>query len=333
VAAGTEITHDSWPRRILHWLWQHLTVVLAVLVAGGLLAYVINIAVTPKSGDQFLAVLRDTWWLVLLLTIPYLVVRLFVWRHLLLELKLRIPWRPLIVSFAAGEATKVFPAGIYVENALLARLEDFRTDGTVRSTAATTGTLGLESFVAVPVLLVLGLPGYSWLRWAIIGIVGAWVALLLLVWLLIRFGEQHIPQNAPRWIRRGLEIADKFFKIGASMITWRTLAAVVPTAIYLFLYAVGLHAIVHAGGFHQFNYLDASAVYAFIVLTVILIPIPTETGLTEFGGYAALLAYNVPGPTAAVVMLSMRALFTGMTIAVAVVVMVLLRSELSEAAH
>ncbi len=333
MAAGTETAQHSWPRSVLHWLWQHLTVVLAMLVAGGLLAYVINIAATPKSGGQFLAVLRDTWWIVLLLTIPYFVIRLFVWRHLLLELKLRVPWRPLIASFAAGEATKVFPAGVYVENALLARLEDFRTDGTVRSTAATTGTLGLESLVAVPVLLVFGLPGYSWLRWAIVAVVGAWIALLLLLWLLIRFGEQHIPQNAPGWIRRGLEIADKFFKIGASLVTWRSLAAVVPTAMYLFLYAVALQAIVHAAGFKQFDYLDASAVYAFIVLTVILIPIPTEIGLTEFGGYAALLAYNVPGPTAAVVMLSMRALFTGMTIGLSVVVMLLLRSELSEAAH
>jgi uncharacterized membrane protein YbhN (UPF0104 family) len=308
-------------------------VVLAVLVAGGLLAYVINIAATPKNGGQFLVVLRDTWWIILLLTIPYFVIRLFVWRHLLLELKLKIPWRPLTVSFAGGEATKVFPAGVYVENALLARIEDFRTDGTVRSTAATTAMLGIESFVAVPVLLILSLPGYSWLRPAIVAVVGAWVLLLFLVWLLIRFGEHHIGPNAPNWMRRGVQIAEKFFEVAASLISWRTLSAVVPTAIYLFIYAVGLYFIVHAAGVSKFSYFHAIALYAFIVLTVILIPIPTEIGLTEFGGYAALLAYNIPGPTAALIMLCMRALFTGTTIAVAAFVMFLLRSELSEAAH
>jgi uncharacterized membrane protein YbhN (UPF0104 family) len=331
MAAGTEERHRPWLDAGWAWVRGHLNVVLAVLVAGGLLAYVVNIAVTPKSGGQFLQVLRDTWWIVLLLTIPNLVVRAYVWRYLLHELGLRVPWRPLLVSFAAGEMTKVFPAGIYVENALLARLEHFRADGTVRSTAATTAMLGIESFVAVPVLLVLSLPGYSWLRLLIVAVVGAWVLLLALVWLLIHFWKHHIGPGAPAWIRRGVEIAEKFFEVGASLVNWRTLVAVLPTAVYLFLYAVALHAIAQAAGAHSFSYLDAIAVYAFIVLTVILIPVPTEIGLTEFGGYAALLAFNIPGPSAALIMLSMRALFTGMTILVAGTAMLLLRSELSEA--
>jgi NNP family nitrate/nitrite transporter-like MFS transporter len=64
------------------------------------------------------------------------------------------------------------------------------------------------------------------------------------------------------------------------------------------------------------------------VLAVILVPIPTELGLTEFTGLGALLAYGVPSATPAVVMLSFRILTTGATLLVAGALLVLLRHEL-----
>jgi uncharacterized membrane protein YbhN (UPF0104 family) len=59
-----------------------------------------------------------------------------------------------------------------------------------------------------------------------------------------------------------------------------------------------------------------------------MVPIPTELGITEFTGFGALAAYGVPGPTAAVIMLGMRLLATGMTIVVAGALLLLLRDEL-----
>jgi uncharacterized membrane protein YbhN (UPF0104 family) len=68
--------------------------------------------------------------------------------------------------------------------------------------------------------------------------------------------------------------------------------------------------------------------YALIVLAVIMVPIPTELGITEFTGLNILLAYGLSRPTAAIIILSLRLLTTGLTILVAGTVLFLMRAEL-----
>jgi uncharacterized membrane protein YbhN (UPF0104 family) len=74
---------------------------------------------------------------------------------------------------------------------------------------------------------------------------------------------------------------------------------------------------------------DVIGVYALVVLAVVMIPIPTEIGITEFAGLGGLLAYGISRPTAALIMLSVRLLASGSTIAVAAAILVLMRQELS----
>jgi uncharacterized membrane protein YbhN (UPF0104 family) len=320
------------PKGIARWIRRHAQVqkVLPLIVGVGLIAYVMSIAVAPKSGGQLWQIVKGTWWLIFLLTLPYLGLRALIWRKLLEGLNINVPWRPLIASFAGGEMTKAFPAGVYVENFLLAKVEHFRSHAAVRSSMATTAMLGLESLIAVPTVLIVGVPGLSWLRVVVLAIVGAWIVLLGAVWLFVHYRSHKITEKSPLWQREINRIARDFLDAGKDLIAWRTLLLAVPTAVYVFIYMVDLFVIVRAVGITDLSLVHVMAIYAFTVLVVILIPIPTEIGLTEFSGLSAFVGYGVPRAEAAVIMLGLRALATGMTIVVAGIAMLVLRSELTE---
>src|SRR5690349_5123357 len=96
----------------LWWLRRHLhfKVVFPVIVAAGLLAYVASLVSTPQATQALAMVTQQVWWIVLPLTIPYLVARAYVWNDLMQELGLAVPLRRLLLAFAAGEIAKSLPA-------------------------------------------------------------------------------------------------------------------------------------------------------------------------------------------------------------------------------
>ena len=316
----------GWVRRL-----ANPRIVVPVVVSIGLLAYVISVATAPQSGARLWQIVQRTWWIVLLLIVPYLALRALVWHELLEQLDIDVPWRPLLVAFAGGEITKSLPAGVYVQNYLIARLEHFGQVATARSTMASTAMLGLEAALAVPIALLLGWPGMAWVRWTLLGIVVAWIVVMGLAWLLVNFGIHHLPARTPDWVRSVTRFIEEFLEAGGELVAWRTARSLLPTAGYMFIYAVDLYVIVRALGIPGISLPDAVGIYAFVVLTVILVPIPTEIGLTEFTGLMALIAYGVPQPEAAIVILGLRALATGMTILVSAALLIVLRRELSRA--
>lgn len=306
-----------------------ISVVLTSLFALALLALVSYIASARNSGVELWRILQGTWILVLALTFPYLAARALVWQELLQQLGIKVPWRQMAVSFAGGEITKTLPAGVYVQNYLLARLVHFGSFSVVRSSMATTAMLGLEAAIALPLALIFGVPHQPWIFWTLIGIVVAWICILILAWLLVHPVGRRYEQRLPPIVRTVRELVEEFLSAGRELITWKTLRAFVPTALYMTIYAVELYAIILAAGIHNISFLNTLGIYSLTVLAVILIPIPTEIGLTEVTGLGALAAYGVPRSTAAIVMLSLRILATGMTILVAAAVIFLLRGELA----
>ncbi len=303
--------------------------VLPLVVGVGLLAYVVSIAIAPESGDQLWRIVQGTWWIILLLTFPYLALRALVWHELLEHLGVDVPWRPTLIAFAGGEVTKSLPAGVYVQNYLLARLEHFGQEAVARATMASTAMLGLEAAIAVPVAAVIGWPGRPSVRWALAGVVAAWIAALGLAWLLVHYGARHLSATTPGWVYRSISFLDEFLAAGGELIAWRTARNLVPTALYMLVYVIDLYAIVRALGVDSLTFTNTIGIYAFVVLSVILVPIPTEVGLTEFGGLMALIAYGVPEPMAAIIILGMRAQVTGMTIVVASAMLLGLRWKLA----
>jgi uncharacterized membrane protein YbhN (UPF0104 family) len=317
-------------RRLGGWVRRHVSVrvVLPLLVAGGFLAYVSTVAVARQSGDELWHIIQDTWWLVLLLTFPYLAARLLVWNMLLSQLRVTIPWRPLVVAFSAGEVTKSLPAGVYVQVWLLGQLRHFRELTLVRSTLATTAMLGLESLLAVPAALVVGVPGQPWVSQTVLAVVLAWLIVLGVAALLIRSRVPDVLTRHAPWLVGVLRVVEETFDATRELISWRTLLTLPPTAAYMFIYVIDLYAITRAAGVHNVSLAAIVGTYALIVLAVIMVPIPTELGITEITGLNILLAYGLSRPTAAIIILSLRLLTTGLTILVAGTVLFLMRAEL-----
>jgi len=307
-------------------LSANISLVITTILAAGMLAIVSRIAAARNSSAYLFTILEHTWLLVLVLTIPYLVARALVWQELLTALGVKVPIRSMATSFAAGEITKTLPGGIYVQNYLLARLERFDEYSLVRSSMSTTAMLGLESAIALPVALIFQIPGEPWIFWALIAVVIAWIVLLFLAWMLVHHWGVDFRDRLPRWLDKIREILEDFLAAGRELIKLRTLRLLIPTAIYMLFYAIELYAIIRAVHIPGITFGDAVGIYALIVMVDVLVPIPTEIGLTEFTGLGALLAYNVQQSKAAIVILSFRILATGMNITLAGAVLLALRS-------
>lgn len=319
-------------KRAFNWLREHAhaNVVLPAIVGAGLLAYVASLASAPKNAAALWAAIKQVWWIVLLLTFPYLVARLYVWNDLMRELGVRVPFRQALLAFAGGEMTKSLPGGIYVENYLLKRLTHMDEKRTVRSSAATTAILGLEATLALLVVLVVGIPGVPWVRWGLLVVVGVWLVLIAGLWWLIHLGAER-SARLPGWLAHVRRDAAEFLKDGRALLRWRTVRNLGPTALYMFIYAVDLYFIIRALGLPRLGWVAVVTVYAAMVLAVILVPIPTEIGIAEISALGALTAFGVGHNQAAVVALSLRILATGATILVSGVVFLALRGELREA--
>jgi uncharacterized membrane protein YbhN (UPF0104 family) len=305
-----------------------MRVLIPAIIAAGMLAYVSYAASARNSGPELLNVLQQTWVLFLLLMFPYLLCRLLVWYQLLRELRVDVPLRHLVVAFAGGEMTKSLPAGIYVENLILERVERLSRVETVRSTGATTAMLGLETALAVPAIVIIGLPGMSWVRWAVIGVVVVWLLILVAVRFLVSGAEERLTLSALRWLRKAAMIVDDFLQAGVDLVQPRTALSLIPTAAYMLIYVVYLAAITLALGIHRLNFIDLIAVYAVVVLAVVLVPIPTEIGLAEFSGLGALQAFGVQPAMAALMVVALRIEATGATILVSLIAFLVFRRGL-----
>jgi uncharacterized membrane protein YbhN (UPF0104 family) len=315
--------------RVLHWLRAHVTVraVAPLVLALGLLAYVADLASAPHSGAELWTLIRSTWWIVFILTVPYLVTRAIVWWELLDQLDVRVRIRPFLVSFAGGEITKSLPAGDYVQNYLLSRFCHFGAGAVVRSFMATTAILALESALAVPVVLIIGVPGWSWLFWTIIGLVAAWIVVLIALWLLIDRWGSHVRPEIHPLLRRARDLVEEFLQAGGALLTRRTARSLLPTAVYMLCYVIDLYVMIRAVEVHGISFVDTLSIYGFIVLVTILIPIPGEIGVTELSGVGVLIAYGVPAAKAAVIVLGLRILATGFTIVQSGAILAALRRE------
>ncbi len=298
-----------------------------VVVTLGLLAFVSLIAAAPASGGELLAIVQRTWWVALLLTIPYIGARAMVWHELLEQLKVAVPWRLTLLALAGGEIAKTLPGGVYLQNYILARSADLGETLVVRSATATTATLGMESALALPVALIIGLPNAPWLPRMLLGAVATWLVLLTLLWLLIHHWQVHLAAGTPRRLRHALLIAEEVFAAAAQLVTWRTFRTLAFTAVYMLVYVAELHLVATAVGVSAIGFRAALGIYSIVVLAVILVPLPTKLGATELTGLTALVAYGAAAPLAAVIMLGLRLVATGATMLVAAVLMLVLRRE------
>ena len=317
----------------VRWLRRHLGLraVVALLIALGLFAYVVDIASHGDLGGGLGEVVGRVGLAALVLVVPFFALRALTW-HLLLDLVgVRAPLRQTVAAFASGELTKSLPGGIYLETYVLARLERFGEREIVGAAVATTGMDVMVGTVGFVVAMLVGLPGEPWFRLALAGVAAAWVVAFGGAWLLVRWWRPQERAAAPRWVRATgrvvLEAADGVRRIVAP----GTVRPIATTAVSLVILVIVFWLVAEAVGIGQVGLIGAVSVIVITSLANDLLPIPMELGLTELTGVGVLAAYGVSAPTAAIAMLGYRVVSTGAQTLVVGAVLLFLRDVLSSA--
>jgi uncharacterized protein (TIRG00374 family) len=267
---------------------------------------------------------------VLVLMVAYETLRWAQWSVLLAALRIRIPLRTQVFTFLGGEVAESLPVGTYFRNYLLhgSTGTDFGL-----SSAATTLSMVTEVAVCLAGLLILGLGAWSsWLRPVIV--IGL-ALFLFLVWAVHRSGYALA---ARAWLRqrtsfRRLAEALRGFRMGAGALLHPRVLAVQSLlgALYVIVAGAVLYLVVRGLGIGHVSLWEALALYFFGLGFTLISPIPLDIGVLEVSGVGALLAVGMSEPDAVGVMLLNRALRTATPLAIALVVVVILRDEVRAA--
>jgi uncharacterized membrane protein YbhN (UPF0104 family) len=262
----------------------------------------------------------------LLLMLGYEVVRGAQWSYCLRQLRLRIPLRIQVFAFALSEVTKALPVGNYFQNYIL-KLNNAADCS--RSSVATSLIVVEEVVVCVAGVAILGLG--AWTLWARAAILTGAALVAGLILLSLRLYHKR---TQPAWVARSprlRQLADGLgeFREGArDMLRPRPLAMTLCfSAAYLALAGAGLYVVARGLGVTSVTVGDALAVYGFSLALGLLIPIPIDIGVIELGGLGAFMAFGAGRDVALSAMLVNRLLSMGASLALACLVVALLRSE------
>jgi len=253
-------------------------------------------------------------------------IRVAEWHYLLHALGFRTMWRHSLIALLGGDASQILPAGIYFQNYILQQAEG---TSVATSLAATLGMQLLEAAVSLIVICVVGIPGWNWLRPTGLLVMLGYAAFLVLVsrprvadWLeerskTIRYGGWLLDQLSH--FIEGLE---------GLMVPGVILRAALFTASYLAFTVASFYVILQAYGIPNVGLPQAAAIYCFVLTLVILVPLPSDLGLSEGSGVSVLLAFGVPLAQGLTIMLISRFSTLLFTEVVAAVVALIFRGEL-----
>jgi uncharacterized protein (TIRG00374 family) len=277
-----------------------------------------------RQVGRLMSTFRPSYLVVIvLLLVGYEAVQSVQWMWLVRSLGIQAPPRSLTFAFLLGECTKILPIGNYVENYILLREEG--TDFGL-SSAATLMSVLLEVAVTLATLVVLGIPGWTWLRPLIV--IGLSV-FLVAVWLISRV-HWHVRRLLPGWFKRHqivqalLKEVRQFRQGSLALLHVRVLApAALFSLSYLLLGGTALYFILRGLGIDTVAWQTVLVVYMFSVAFSLIAPLPVDIGVSEASGVGAFLAMGV-GKTAAVsAMLVLRAATTGTSLVIALITMVI----------
>ena len=275
------------------------------LVSGAIaLSLLLSLADIRKVGqafEHFPPILLPT---ILALVVAREAVRVLEWHYLLSVLHKPPSVRHSVLSLLGGDASQILPAGVYFQNYLLQQAE-----GTAFSTslAATLAMQLLEAAVSLVVVAVVGVPGWDWLRPVTLVVLGGYVVFLVLVsrrgvvdWLERRAAKE-------RWFSwLSDQLASFLVGLEDLMHPGVIARAGALTATYLTFSVGAFYVIVRAYGLPHIGPAEAAAIYCFVLTLIILVPLPSDLGLSEGSGVAVLLAYGVPLAEGLTIMLITR---------------------------
>lgn len=263
--------------------------------------------------------------LIVLALVAYEAVRLLQWHLLLRHLGLVVEMRSESFAFLAGEVGKSLPIGNYLRDYLLQRVRG--TDMSVTS-AASTFIILVEVVVSVIGVLILDVPGWWWLRPAILG----GLVMLALVALAVRQVWQAAA--TPSWLaqrrlwQRLREEVAQFAGSFEQLSHPRTIAVqVLLGALYLTCGSLVLYLSAWGLGVESLGLRGALVAYLFSLAVGLIFPLPVDLGVLEVSGVAALLALGIGRSEAITLMLVNRALSIGGTLVIGLATTMVLNRE------
>lgn len=218
-------------------------------------------------------------------------VRYAQWLVLVRQAGVHVTWRELLFSFSGGEATRSLPGGNYFQNYLLKR-----TGGAdpAYTAATTTVIIWFEVCASLCTLLIVGVPGWWWLRPVCAPLLAgiAYVALVV-----VRRGRD--PER-PEWLqdrRWGPWLLDRaaVFREGAREVLTPTCITVgLALALgYLLLAGTAFTIILRGLGLPDAPLQQGVVAYMAGLAAGLVLPIPVDLGIAEIGGMGVLLALGI----------------------------------------
>jgi uncharacterized membrane protein YbhN (UPF0104 family) len=330
VRRGMKRRELDWAYHLMNLLVKRLlnpTVMLPTVLSAALLASLLALSNGSTVSAKMATALHQALIPVTLLTLLYLLVKVIQWRFYLSRLHLRPTLPELVVPYAGGEVGNSLPMGVFLENYLL---KGSLGAAVVRSSVATTWMLITELVTCLLALLVVGVPGWPWVRpFAAALLVG-----MALTGVFV-FQSRYVAEGLDWWLRRAKRLRSlaegvkAFVEAGRMLFSWKTFLYGLPlTAIYLGAQVTALFMIGRALN-PAFSWSMALAAFTFSLVLVLLVPMLPHLGAVEVSGVGVMLQFGMRENMAVGSFLTLRLLTTGVIILFGVVVLVLLRQQVS----
>lgn len=261
--------------------------------------------------------------------LAYNAVQLLQWMYLLDAMHLGAAEGEAVLAFVFGNLTKYLPGGSYFQNYML--YETGGVDPAISSVATTLAVL-LEPTFALVYLFIIGIDGWTWLRW-LIGI-GLPLALLFAAALVLFIESPRLPNLITE---RGLfrRLADEVirFRDGVARIGHPAIlgTAAVLSAFLVLLEGLALYLVARALHIDSLYVTSALAAYYFSIAFALIIPIFTNLGTLEAGGVGALIVLGVSRQAAVAAMVIDRGLIIGLAVVLAIISAVVFHRPLQKA--
>ncbi len=268
----------------------HPKIVIPILLAAALLAFAFSVSDATEVLERIHALSPSVITKGFGLAAVYLTVKGLQFRMLLNALGVRVGWRQLILAFAIGEMTIPIPAGVYAQNYVLRHVHG---DRFALTAAATTSALAIEAMLVLAVLSIWSVPGWWWLRPAVVAVFGVGVAAGVM---LNRF--PGLDRGIGRWLERLrlrairrplLDLIGGLRALSSGVLLKAILAAVA----YLAALAAAFFVVARGVGLSQFTLTQAVTVYAFSLAVVLMLGnFVTQLGTLEVLGVSAAQAWG-----------------------------------------
>lgn len=295
-----------WQRVLLDSL-RRIEIVVPVLLAVALLSFAFVFGNLPAAFDRIRAVSATAVFGGFALALIYWILKAILFQRLLAGIHIRPDWRRLGAAYAVGEMCLTIPAGLYAQNWVLRHMHGADI---ARSAAATTGVLAIESTLLMLTLVMLQIPGWPWLRPAVLALMAVLGAAFLAV-------MSSLGRRRPR-LRRGRlrSLSAPLFRflhalraLGRPLLMLQAalLASVYLTALVLAFLLVG-----RAVGDSGLTLVQAATIYFFSLgVSMLFGGMLSQLGVVESVGIGAAQAWGYDPTTALAMLLGFRLVWMG----------------------